>query len=260
LITMTDPMDSVSTAIRKAQVHVLDDPAKALELARTLIEAKIVNQRTLLQRNLNPPEKRDMEDLAKLARKAAKAESVDSLRGLEGQAAAIYFRALPDIFKNGVAEPFRANGRRRRPAPDPVNSCLSLAYTMLCHECVAALRTARLEPAIGAFHVCRPGRPAFALDLMEPFRPLIADSMAITAFNKGELAEGHFQTTAAGCLLTSYGRKAFFTAYGRRMATSITHPVYDYRLSYRRMIILHARMIAAWLLGEVERPVFLTTR
>ena len=116
---------------------------------------------------------------------------------------------------------------------------------MLTHECVAALRLARLEPSIGGFHVSKPGRPALALDLMEPFRPLIADSVAITCFNRGELDRGHFLRTASGCSLTSAGRRHFFNALGRRMDTEVTHPVFKYRLSYRRMIVLHARMIAA---------------
>ncbi len=135
-----------------------------------------------------------------------------------------------------------------------------MGYTMLTHECVTALRLARLEPSIGAYHVSKPGRPALALDLMEPFRPLIADSLAIIAFNKRQFSEGHFRETAAGCMMTSHGRKVFFSAYAQRMSTLITHPVYGYQLSYRRMIYLHARMIAAWLLGEIESLEFLTTR
>lgn len=164
------------------------------------------------------------------------------------------------MFKNPLAGEFDANGRQRRPPPDPINACLSMAYTMLTHECVAALRLARTEPSIGAYHVSRPGRPALALDLMEPFRPLIADSVTLSAFNRGELCEGHFLRTSAGCAFTDAGRKAFFSAYARRMDMEITHPVFEYRLSYRRMLVLHARMIAAWLLGEVLTLAFLTTR
>ena len=112
--------------------------------------------------------------------------------------------------------------------PDPINATISFAYTMLKNDCVSALRLARLEPTIGALHVSRPGRPALALDLMEPFRALIADSVAVSAFNRGELTEGHFLRTAAGSALTDSGRKAFFSAYGRRMDTEITHPVFGY--------------------------------
>jgi CRISPR-associated protein Cas1 len=131
---------------------------------------------------------------------------------------------------------------------------------MLVHEAVSALRLAGLEPMIGAFHKPRPGKPALALDLMEPFRPLIADSIAISTLNRCELGEGHFVQTSAGCALTDAGRAAFFGAWGRRMDTEVTHPVYQYRLSYRRMMMLHARMISAWLVGDIDSLLFLTTR
>ncbi len=260
LTAMIDPLDSVSAEIRKAQVRQIDREEVRLDLARALVSAKIVNQRTLLLRNHDALPAEAAAELAKEARNAAQADSVDSVRGHEGQAAAIYFRHFAGLFKEPLANEFDANGRKRRPPPDPINACLSLGYSMLAHECVAALRLARLEPSIGGFHVSRPGRPALALDLMEPFRPLIADSIAIACFNRGELTEGHFLRTAAGCSLTDAGRRSFFNALGRRMDTEITHPVFEYRLSYRRMIVLHARMIAAWLMGEIPTLAFLTTR
>jgi len=260
LIAMVDPLDSVSAEVRRAQIRKLDRPEVCLELARALVAAKIMNQRTLLMRNHASLPPTVPADLAREAERAATAEALDAVRGHEGQAAAIYFAHFAGMFKEDLAAEFDANGRQRRPPPDPINSCISLGYTMLTHECVAALRVARLEPSIGGFHISKPGRPALALDLMEPFRPLIADSVAIAAFNRGELTEGHFLRTAAGCALTDAGRKAFFNAYGRRMDTEVTHPVFEYRLSYRRMIVLHARMIAAWLVGEVPSLAFLTTR
>lgn len=119
---------------------------------------------------------------------------------------------------------------------------------------------ARLEPSIGAFHVARTGRPAMALDLMEPFRPLVGDSVTLILFNRGELSEGHFRRTATGCVLTDAGRKVVFNAYGRRMNTDVTHPLFEYRLSYRRMLVLHARMITAWLVGDIPDLQFLRMR
>lgn len=260
LVAMIDPLDSISASIRNAQIKKFDQPGICLELGRALITAKIINQRTLLMRNNDQFPTSAADELAEESKKASSAASLDSLLGYEGQAAAIYFKHFAGMFKGPLAAEFDVNGRQRRPPPDPINACLSLGYSMLTHECVAALRTARLEPSIGGFHVSRPGRPALALDLMEPFRPLIADSIAVSAFNKRELVEGHFFRSAAGCMLTDSGRKAFFGAYGRRMDTTVTHPVFDYRLSYRRMIILHARMIAAWLLVEIPTLSFLTTR
>ncbi len=260
LVAMVDPLDSVSAEIRRAQVRRFDVSDVCLELARALISAKILNQRTLLMRNHQNLTTSVAVDLSNAAKSAGEALTLEELRGHEGRAAALYFGHFSGMFKGNLAAEFDANGRQRRPPPDPINAVLSFAYSMLTHECVAALRLARLEPSIGAFHVSRPGRPALALDLMEPFRPLVADSVAIAAFNKGELGEGHFLRTAAGCALTDAGRKAFFKAYGRRMDTEVTHPVFEYRLSYRRMLTLHARMIAAWLVGDVPALAFLTTR
>ncbi|MCL4742192.1 MAG: CRISPR-associated endonuclease Cas1 [Phycisphaerales bacterium] len=263
LVAMMDPMGPTSAAVRAAQIRTLDRPEKALELARAVTLAKIANQRTLLMRNhaaLPSSVARDMQSALNAAENAI---TMDELRGHEGNAAAIYFRHFAGMFKEGVKEiaaRFDSNGRKRRPPPDPINAVLSFAYSMLTHECTAAARLASLEPTLGALHATRPGRPALALDLMEPFRPLIADSIAVSAFNRGELTEGHFLDTAAGCALTDAGRKGFFSAYGRRMDTEVRHPVFEYRLSYRRMLMLHARLVAAWLLGEVPTLAFLTTR
>ncbi|CAG0974371.1 partial CRISPR-associated exonuclease Cas4/endonuclease Cas1 fusion, partial [Anaerolineae bacterium] len=217
LVAMVDPLDSVSAEVRRAQIRRLDSPDACLALSRALVTAKIMNQRTLLMRNHSSLPPAVAIEMKREAERAVCADSLDAVRGHEGQAAAIYFGNLAGVFKDGFAAEFDANGRKRRPPPDPVNSCLSMAYSMLTHECVAALRLARLEPSIGAFHVSRPGRPALALDLMEPFRPLIADSVTIAAFNRGELIDGHFNRTAAGCAFTDPGRRAFFSSYGRRM-------------------------------------------
>jgi CRISPR-associated protein Cas1 len=260
---MMDPMGPTSAAVRVAQVRALDRPDRALELARAVVVAKIANQRTLLIRNHPQLPQRAADDLERCRRAAERATSMDVLRGQEGQAAAVYFEHFPGVFKEGVrgvAARFEAQGRKRRPPPDPVNAVLSFGYAMLVNECVVACRLASLEPGLGALHSTRPGRPGLALDLMEPFRPLVADSIAISAFNRGEIVEGHFLDTAAGCALTEAGRKAFFSAYGRRMDTEVTHSAFEYRLSYRRMLMLHARLVAAWLQGEVPDLKFLTTR
>jgi len=260
LVAMVDPNYAVSAAVRRAQARLLEDEDRRVELARALIGAKITNQRRLLMRNNPGLPATVAREMARAGREAARADSLDVVRGHEGQGAALYFGHLAGALKEPFASEFASIGRERRPPPDPVNACLSLGYSMLTHECVAALRLASLEPSLGAFHSSRPGRPALALDLMEPFRPLIADSIALQGLNRGELQEGHFLRTSAGTTLTREGRQAFFSLYGRRMDTTVTHPEFGYRLSYRRMLGLHARMIAAWMLGEVPSLVFLTTR
>lgn len=259
LLAMIDPLDSVSAEVRKAQVLGTVDVNRRGELAAALVAAKIGNQRTLLMRNGKPNEL-EREMLGEAGREAIGTRSLETLRGIEGNAARIYFGAFATMLPVAEGREFDANGRQRRPPPDPVNAVLSMAYTMLGHECVAALRQARLEPTIGVFHVSRPGRPALALDLMEPFRPLIADSVAISLFARGEVSAADFLRTAAGCAMKDGARRAFFGAWQRRMQTEVTHPEYGYRLSYRRMLILHARLIAAWFQGEVSTLSFLTTR
>lgn len=263
LVAMMDPMGPTSAAVRMAQMRRFDQPERALQLAKAIVSAKIHNQRTLLMRNHPALPDLASNTMLQALRDAEGARTLDELRGHEGNAAAIYFRHFAGMFKptaESVAREFESSGRRRRPPPDPVNCVISFGYAMLANECAAAARLASLEPSIGALHALRPGRPALALDLMEPFRPIIADSIAISAFNRGELVEGHFHRTAAGCAMTDSGRKAFFGAYGRRMETEVTHPVFEYRLCYRRMLMLHARLIAAWLLDEVPTLAFLTTR
>jgi CRISPR-associated endonuclease Cas1 len=260
-VTVLDPLGPVSASARRAQVRRFDDPAACLELARALTTAKITNQRTLLLRNAADLPRSVADDMAEQAKRAGDAASLDSILGHEGTAARYYFPWFPAMIKDDrLRARFEASGRKRRPPPDPVNAVLSFGYAMLVHECTSALRLASLDPAIGAFHQARPGKPAMALDLMEPFRPLIADSVALHLFNRDELRPGHFLDTAAGCSMTDHGRRAFFDAWGRRMATVVTHPEFEYRLEYRRMLMLHARLIAAWLLGEAPTLAFLTTR
>jgi CRISPR-associated protein Cas1 len=260
MVAWMDPMTSVSAAVRKAQVQIFENMEKRVELAKQLVIAKIKNQRTLLQRNASNLPGAAADAMTELAKRAERSTDIDSIRGFEGQAAALYFANFAQMIPGEMGVTFDANGRQRRPPPDPINATLSFAYTMLAHECTTALRLARLEPTIGAFHSSRPGRPALSLDLMEPFRPLIADSIALTAFNRDELRPGHFIQTASGSMMTDHGRRAFFSVYGRRMDDEVTHPVFGYKLTYRRMIHLHARMIAAWILGEAPKLSFLTTR
>jgi CRISPR-associated protein Cas1 len=251
---------SINTVVRRSQVIHFEDQKKCLVLAKALIHAKIMNQRTMLMRNCSNLPKFIAESLLETAKKALMSPTLESLRGYEGYASSLYFRNFAGAFKGSVALQFANNGRKRRPPPDPVNACLSFAYTMLTKDCVSALHSSSLEPGIGAFHVSVPGRPALALDLMEPFRPLISDSVAITCFNKNELTEDHFTTVNNSCSFTREGLQIFFHVLNGRMKTEISHQTLDYKLSYLRMIFFHAKMIAAWLVGDIEELSFLITR
>ena len=149
------------------------------------------------------------------ADRAATATEDSLLLGLEGDAAAIYFRTFSSLFTEAVAElpAFAFDRRNRRPPADPVNACLSLAYALLTRTFVAALSVAGLDPWKGHYHRERPGRPALALDMIEPFRPILADSAVLTALNNGELAQSDFVFAADGCNLAPKGRRALIGAY-----------------------------------------------
>jgi CRISPR-associated protein Cas1 len=260
LISIIESQNHVSALVRRSQVRNFDDEKKRLELAQCLIYAKIKNQHTIIKRNCNSLSDKDSEIFLSIAQKVMKSKTLDELRGYEGYIATIYFRNLGNLIQSPLVSQFIANGRKRRPPPDPVNACLSLAYSILAKECITALRLASLEPTLGAYHVALAGRPALALDLMEPFRPLIADSTVIICFNKKELSEKFFTKTASGCNLTREGLNIIYNEFNRRMKTEKQHHIFNYKLSYRTMLDLHSKMIAAWLVGDLKDLSFLVTR
>ncbi len=140
-----------------------------------------------------------------------------------------------------------------------MNALLSLAYSLLAKDLTVACYAVGFDPYVGFYHQPRFGRPALALDLMEPFRPLIADSAVLTAINTGMVTAGDFVRAGGSVALTAGGRKGFFRAYELRMDTLVTHPLFEYRVSYRRLLEIQARLLARVLEGEIgEYPVFTT--
>lgn len=247
-----------SAAVRTAQYAFAADEARRLAFARELVAAKIRNCRTILRRNWRGEDGERspvLGRLALLADRAARAETASVLLGLEGEAAAIYFRALPHLFTEAVASfpAFTFERRNRRPPADPVNACLSLSYALVTRTFASAISIAGLDPWKGVYHVERPGRPALALDLIEPFRPLLADSAVLMALNNGELAPGDFVFAAGGCNLKPRARRSLIAAYERRLDQETTHPIFGYQLSMRRLIQVQARLFAKFVAGEIPR-------
>lgn len=150
--------------------------------------------------------------------------------------------------------------RNRRPPKDPVNALLSFGYALLTKECTVAAMAEGLDPWWGLYHRPRHGRPSLALDLMEEFRPLIVDSAVVTAINTGMVRDRDFTRSKAGCMLKPEGRKAFIRAYEARLDQLVTHPVFEYRCSWRTLIRLQARFFSRWLRGDVPDYVGMTTR
>jgi CRISPR-associated protein Cas1 len=199
--------------------------------------------------------------LAELLRRLDDAACVEAVLGLEGQGAALYFGEFARFLK--VQPPGRGfdfTTRNRRPPRDPVNALLSFAYSLLAKDCFGAVCTVGFDPYKGFFHSNRHGKPSLALDLLEEFRPVIADSVVLTLLNNDMLTRDDFLTWREACHLTDGGRKKFFTAYEQRKATVVTHPVYGYRMSYARMLEVQARMLAAYVRGSVPAYTGFTVR
>jgi CRISPR-associated protein Cas1 len=278
--------------LRRDQFRLADDRAFCLRLAQALVTGKIRNQRTMLMRNHAEPPRGALVQLKCLGDDVPRAESLEQLLGIEGNAARVYFenfqgmikvsdrraagsegKETGEAFESGPAagaaaessgDPseflrFDFDGRNRRPPRDPVNALLSLAYSMLAKDCLHAAHLVGFDPYLGFFHQPRYGRASLALDLMEPFRPLIADSAVLSAINTGMVDERDFVRAAGAVALTTMGRKKFFQAYELRMDTLATHPIFGYRVSYRRMLEVQTRLLARFVGGQIpEYPVFTT--
>lgn len=253
--------DTKNVELRLAQYRATQDPAFCLKLACGLVTSKILNCRTMLRRNHSGPDPVAMSELRQLSRKAREAASLQSLLGLEGTAARVYFGQFTGMLK-GTDESviaFDLAGRNRRPPRDPINALLSFAYALLLKDVQNALSAVGLDPLLGFYHQPRFGRPGLPLDLMEEFRPLVADSAVINAINNGVVQPGDFIHAAGAVNLKAPARKRLILAYERRMDQLVTHPIFDYRVSYRRVLELQARLLSRLLLGEIkEYPAFRT--
>lgn len=233
------------------------------DIAREVVRAKILNSRTLLLRNAEHRPTESIRSLSRLAVSAGETNSTESLLGIEGAAARLYFGAFPLMLRNVdvlPGSPFAFEGRNRRPPTDAVNCLLSFCYSLLVKDITASLQTVGLDPYIGFYHRPRFGRPALALDLCEEFRPILADSTVLRLINNGEVSEKSFVVRSGGVALTNSGRRSVLAAHERRLAQEVKHPMFGYTVSYRRILEVQARLLAAHLLGEVDRYTGFTTR
>lgn len=231
-------------------------------VAARIIEGKIRNQRTLLRRNAKRPvPPRVIASLKELAESARGVTETASLLGVEGTAARLYFGHFGAMLSGADwAASFQEAGRTRRPPTDPVNALLGFCYSLLLKDLVVACLSVGLDPYLGVLHKPRYGRPALALDLAEEFRPLVADSVVIQVLNNCEVGPASFVHRNAGVQLTSSGRRAVVGAYERRMRQEIKHPVFGYKISYRRCLDVQARLMAAVFVGEIDSYPPLVTR
>ncbi len=232
-------------------------------LAQRMIAGKIANCRTLLRRNARSDVAATVATLKQLSADARECGDFATLLGIEGTAARLYFAEFPKMLSESCtrfAAEFSALGRNRRPPRDPLNALLSFCYSMLTKDLVAVTLGVGLDPYLGVFHRSRHSRPALALDLAEEFRPLIADSVVIGVLNNGEIGPRDFVRRGGAVALTGEGRKSVLRAYERRLDTAIRHPVSGYRITYRRVLDVQARLLAAVLVGELPEYVPMVTR
>jgi len=243
--------------LRMHQFEWAMNPRRSILLARKVVAGKIRNCRTLIRRNDPDRSINSLDRLAKLANDAEEASSSESLLGIEGAAAEAYFSRFDHMLKAGGD--FSFENRNKRPPKDPVNAVLSYLYGILVKDLFVTVLAVGFDPYLGFYHRPRYGRPALALDMMEEFRPLIADSVAITLFNNEELSKKDFIKTGAGVSLTPEGKKTVVGGHERRMETEITHPLFGYKVSYRRVLEVQARLLARVISGEIkEYPPFCT--
>jgi len=263
---ITTGLNTKNVALRRSQFRLADSEWFPLSLARALVAGKIRNQRTMLQRNHIEPKGSSLGGMKALAERAERAESLESLLGIEGSAARVYFEEFAGMIKpcdevesSAAGLSFDFEGRNRRPPRDPVNALLSLAYSLLAKDLTVACYAVGFDPYMGFYHQLRHGRAGLALDLMEPFRPLIADSAVLSAVNTRMVTARDFVRAGGAVGLTAGGRKGFFRAYELRMDTLVTHPLFEYRVSYRRLLEIQARLLARVIEGEIPvYPVFVT--
>ena len=233
-------------ALRAAQHAVAADPERRAAFARPLIAAKLKHCRTLMRRNGRGREARiAARRLAELAERAADADDLERLRGVEGAGAAIYFRAFTAMLRKRAAwAAERFEGRRRRPPTDPVNAALSFAYAVQTRAFSVALSTAGLDLFTGFLHGFRHGRPALALDLLEPARPRIADSAVIRMLNTGMLQADHIDEDGQAVRLGEAGRRALLDALEERLDQTVHHDGLDRQIAYRDLPSIEAARLA----------------
>ncbi len=259
LVSRVDAPGSGNVLLRREQFRWADRPERRALVARALVAGKVHNTRNLLLRGAreaaDPADQAPLQaaarHLADVIPRLAGLSDENVVRGHEGDAARVYFEAFPALIRQG-REAFRMVGRSRRPPLDRVNALLSFLYALLLSDCSAAAATAGLDPSVGFLHVDRPGRPGLALDLMEEFRPLIADRLALALINRQQVKPDDFVTQEGGAVqLTEAARRAVLAAYQQRKREEVTHPLLEQKVSVGRLPSLQARVLARHIRGDL---------
>jgi CRISPR-associated protein Cas1 len=251
---------SGNVLLRRAQYRYTEDCEKSAQLARTMVTAKIANCRTALLRSVRDHPDAEgadkirlaAEQLAKALDRLRAALPLDTVRGVEGDSAREYFQVFDHLIV-AQKEDFFFRSRTRRPPLDNVNSLLSFVYTLLTHDARSALETVGLDPAVGSLHRDRPGRPGLALDLVEEFRPVLADRLVLSLINKRQVQANGFRKSETGAIMMDdETRKTVLTAYQERKQETITHPFLGEETTLGMLVHLQARLLSRFLRGDLD--------
>lgn len=248
---------SGNVLLRKRQYESLHEPAFSAAFVRSLLLAKLRNSKGVLLRCArNEPAAggtslyRAAERLGELAKDLNAADSIDTMRGIEGAAATIYFSCFDQML--GASCPFHFESRSRRPPKNEVNAVLSFVYTLLCREVQSALETVGLDPAAGYLHTLRPGRPSFALDVMEELRAPLCDRFVLTLFHRRQLSAEHFEKDEEAAFLNEKGRKIVLSAWQKRKGETILHPFLNEKVPIGLIPYAQAMLFARVLRGDLD--------
>jgi CRISP-associated protein Cas1 len=265
LLGRWEAVPNTSVTLRRAQYRAADDAARAAALARQFVAGKLQNARQSLLRSaretVSDEETERLREVAeetgrllgKLQRGAegAEAQTVSQIRGYEGQAASLYFEVF-SLHLRQQREDFAFTTRSKRPPRDAINCLLSFLYALLRHDCIAALTATGLDPFVGYLHTERPARPALALDLMEEFRTLLADRLAITLINRRQITAEAFNEREGGVVeFTPAGRKAVIAAWQTRKQETVRHPLLGQEFRVGQLMLAQARILARQLRGDL---------
>lgn len=254
---------SGNVLLRREQYRWSDDDDACREIVRGILIGKVNNQRTVLRRMLrdhgdtlqSASEQRlraAERSLTAVLRRLATETRTDRMRGREGEAASVYFGVFDDLIRDRE-DRVCFTGRSRRPPLDEVNALLSFVYTLLTHDCRSALEAVGLDPAAGFLHRLRPGRPSLALDLLEEFRPALADRLVLSLINRRQVTKRDFQTLDTGAVtLKDDARRTVLTAYQERKQTEIEHPFLDERATAGLLPHLQALLLARHIRGDLD--------
>ncbi|MHB8843727.1 MAG: type I-C CRISPR-associated endonuclease Cas1c [Nitrospirota bacterium] len=252
---------SGNVLLRQAQYECVRDPGRATTIARNIVAGKIKNSREVLLRGAreadNPAEadslKRAAEALAGALMRLKDADDADVVRGFEGESANAYFGVFDLMVKEGERAEFKMNGRSRRPPLDPMNGVLSFLYTLVLHDCISAVEGVGLDSQMGFLHALRPGRPSLGLDLMEEFRSLLADRLALTLINRRQISAKDFEVRPGGATyLNDDGRKTVVVAYQKRKQDEYHHPLLEEKVPFGLLPHVQARLLSRHLRGDLE--------